>query len=317
MKVERNGQIYEIVAITDLDGTANDETVSESRRISTISPAKEAYRRLEEVGISVGISTARSAGEGELYAAALAISGIHIAEDGGVLVLPKDQKDKATIGLNSNFPTVNHQEWRVLLLSKVGIDKIREFFELVEREAKLLDPERYLPMVSSVLSTMEDLKTAAGHYSLDLTRLSADRLASAYTFATDVHLRVMAEHAERFGIRHFRRNPKDPVMIFGADAHKGNALLALNSHAADFYGPDVAGIMPIVFGNSSNDIPLFEEAIRLGGKTVLVAHPDKNVGYAVNRSLVPEGTIFTKGPYGYGVLEAIPQILNRLDIKPR
>lgn len=280
--VEKEGRKFAIVVLTDLDGTANDETLPEAKRLSSVTPAAEAISALQNLNIPVGIITSRSHGEALIYQESLHTKGPIICEDGAVLALPD----------------------RTLVLSKVGRRNLQQFLEEVEKQTKKMGETAQI--ISTLTNTAEDLQRAAGHSTLELARASADRVASAYIAdPTPLQRKIVMQEAPKWGIRAFG----EAINLIGEDANKGSAIVALDEHAKEFY-LDAQGIIPLVFGNNNNDLKLFYEAERMGGVGVIVGHPQG--GYFVNESHIPRSVIKARKPYGNGMQEAIPQVLQFL-----
>jgi len=64
----------------------------------------------------------------------------------------------------------------------------------------------------------------------------------------------------------------------------------------------------IAIGNHNNDAPLLNKA----DLAVVVAKPDGS--YAISSKNILSDTLIMKQPYGHGMKEAVPQILERLNI---
>lgn len=296
--VEQDRKRLIVIAFSDLDGTANDETVPEDKRLSTITPARQALQRLEGHRIFAGINTARSFGEANKYKGELGINGPVICEDGAVVALPSgiDPDHARKIG------AVEHGGELAVVLSNVKKATILSIFSDAQRNCLSSS------IINTLTSSPEEIKSTVGHSSLEEARLSADRLASAYFVADESERQILDAEAKKNGARTFG----DLTHVIGADAHKGNALRYLDMHASLVFPYDVQGILPIAFGNGINDIP-FMEACRdtNGGIGILVGRPGG--GYFVDESKIPEFVIKAKSPFGHGMEETLPQVFSQLN----
>ncbi|MBI3485470.1 HAD hydrolase family protein [Candidatus Daviesbacteria bacterium] len=301
--IEREGKRFAVTAFTDLDGTANDETLPESERLATIEPAREAIAELEKRKIPAGIVSGRSFGEALLYQNALKGHGFIICEDGAVVVLPNlglDLTSEASLG--SRYHLTEHEGRRALVLSKIDTATIGKFLSVVGLRSDA---------VTTIYSSPEQIQQVVGHPTSLAARLSADRLASAYIAqASPEQLQRVTAMAPEFGIRTFGV----PLHLIGTDADKGEALQVISDNVSIFFPNrgQLAGIIPVVFGNNVNDIKLIQRAETMGGVGVLVGHPMG--GYFVPEDQIPQTTIKATKPYGLGMREAIPQVLERLKI---
>ena len=63
LTIEVDGELALVAAFTDLDGTANDETLPEADRLGSVGPAKDGFRELQSRcgGISSSVLTDRLA----------------------------------------------------------------------------------------------------------------------------------------------------------------------------------------------------------------------------------------------------------------
>lgn len=280
--VEKEGKKFGIIALTDLDGTANDETAPESKRLLTITPAKEAISQLQSLSIPVGIITSRSHGEALIYQESLRTKGPIICEDGAALALPN----------------------RTIILSNIDLHTIRNFLEKTQQELKNKGDASKL--ISTLTSSVQELQQFAGHSTLEMAKASADRIASAYVVALNpLQRKLVMDGASNWGIRAFG----EVINLIGEDANKGNAIHSFSEHASEFY-PNVQGIIPIVFGNNNNDLKLFSEVEKMGGIGILVGHPKG--GFFVDESSIPPSVVKSNKPYGIGMKESIPQIIHFL-----
>jgi len=309
--IERDNRRVAIVAFTDLDGTANDETVEEAHRLKTIEPAKKAISILESSGIPVGIITGRSFGEAIFYQNALGNHGPIICEDGAVVVLPPRFDEHQHLSLANFIDTnkiVKHRQRISFVLSQINTSNILELLQEAQKERAHSSTSQTKPILSTLTSSAEEIREAIGHSTTLEARLSGDRLASAYIVqASEDQLGTIKKLSDRFGIRTFG----SPLHLIGKDADKGLALKMLNEHSNIFFTSEVKpvnGIAPIIFGNNSNDLRLAEEVEKLRGLFVIVGRPGG--GFFVSEKDIPPSAIKATKPFGEGMLEAIPQIRN-------
>jgi HAD superfamily hydrolase (TIGR01484 family) len=278
-----------IYALTDLDGTANDEHVPESSRLSTILPASQAFSRLKDGGIITGICTARSLGEARHYQQHLKISGPLIAENGAVVQFP-DGSQKV-FGSLAQLKAM--ADWASSHLGREIPNSI-EYSSLEEAWEKERRGETAILL---------------GHTDEESLRRSADRVASCFLVGlTAPEKATVAAHAREKGISCFGHL----LHLIPAGASKGVALKALNDHLME-RSPD-HGLRPdrvalIVFGNGENDISLFDQALKAGGAAVLVGDSTTPGGFHFDTSkqAVPAGTIAMRGvSHGDGILRSLP-----------
>lgn len=307
MHVVHRGKRCQVVALTDLDGTANDESVLERDRLSTVGAAREVLGALKAYGIPRGCITGRSLGEARVYAHALELDGPTICEDGAVMVVPRGYVEGDTSGGDL-------LGWRAdenaFVLSSVGTERIAAFIRLMRSGTRAPGDDGRPDVVASCSSSPEEIQHALAHATLDAARRSCERLASAFvTNLTTEQREWVRVQAPRWGLRVFG----DPLHLIGKDADKGRALGILDKHAVRLFPsmPASAGVLPIVFGNAVNDLPLFRMAALLGGIGVLVART--RGGHALPRAAVPEGTLITNRPAGEGMRESLPAILSFLN----
>ena len=316
VKYEREGieQRRLLVGFTDIDGTVNKETEPEIRRISTIGPAREALARFQDFGIPFGVITARSLGEAELYLDRLDAKGATICEDGASIVFPKGfTQEKLPAGNKAKI--LSHNGRFVAVLGGTGAEDIKDFLDAMQQRAIEKDPST-ARLISTVTSTPKEIQQAAGHETEELARLSAERLASAYVVKpSPIQADLIHTQAGNYGLRTFQRNSRDPILIFGKQAHKGDALEFINDNASMFFPgtQNINGICPIVFGNHTNDLPLFEMAHNLGGIGVIVQKPDGT--YAVREKDIPSYLIKANAAYGYGLQTAAEIVMTQLQQK--
>ena len=304
--IEREGKRLTVALLTDLDGTVNDESIKESERIQTIGPAKEAISQLEARNIMVGLITARSFEEAVEYQTALHATGVIICEDGGVIGLPLHQIPKAEEEkLGAKYKLETYKGRRVLRLSSIKTDDMRKFLKKIEEEAG------EGKIISSCTSSPEELARAANHATIRAAELSQGRLASAYAVGlSPAQQKLIAELAPQRNIRTFRSSVDKTTLFFGEDTNKGHAVDVLRANPHIFYpqGVKVDGIFMIAIGNHNNDAPLLSRA------DIAVVVAKANGGYAISNDNMPRGTLLMKQPYGYGIKEAVPEILDRLKL---
>lgn len=304
-----NGKKLAVLAFTDLDGTVNDQGVKEKFRLGTIAPAVEAVKTLQSYNIPVGIITARSFGETQIYQNALKTEGYTIAEDGTVVILPPHINDEELSSLSSNKRVVKHNDQHALLMSAADIEKIKEFIEFIKKKFV----ERKLPtdLITTATSSVKALQTAVHYETARDAQLAKDRLASAFIRnATEEQYELIKEYAHEWNLR--IGGKQHHIHVFGNDADKGSSLHFITTHLDHFIvGNEVVdGVYPIIFGNDYNDLPLFQASEELGGISVLVN--DSSGKYRVAEEDIPQYVMQMKGAHGYGIQEAIEEIINRL-----
>ena len=167
------------------------------------------------------------------------------------------------------------------------------------------------PLVSTLFNSPEEIQRIVGHPTTETSKLSMDRLASAYIAqASHDQIDYIRTLATSWGIRTFGI----PLHLIGKDTDKGHALQLINKRANIFFPRQekgIDGIIPITFGNNTNDLRLAEEAKEMGGISVFVGKPEG--GYSVSETEIPQSVIKIVKPYGYGMIEAIPQVFERLN----
>lgn len=296
--VEREGRRLAVMAFSDIDGTINNEGLPDSERLGSIGPAKHGIGLLETRGIPVGLITARSLGEAEVYQNAIGNKGITICEDGAVVLLPPHTLDEEhEHKLSERVRLMEHNGSPVVLLSSVDAPAIERFLSFTEQEAIKRGgqpPESSTPHLSS-----EDTNTG--------------RIGSVYAGdTTEIQRKVIQEHAQANNIRYFGR--PQYLHLVGADAHKGTALQFINDNIKLFMPSDtgIDGILPIVFGNNENDLVLLQKAREMGGIGVLVMNV--RGGYSVPEEKLDRSIMKATKPYGHGITEAIPHVLEALKL---
>lgn len=291
---------------SDIDGTLINEHVPERDKIPTIAPARAAVTELESVHhIPVGVSTSRSFGEALYYQEAANGHGVTICEDGAVISLGKALRQAHIASLETRGYSVVTREGRSsVILSRTPMSNIERFLDETQKQSDE-------SLFTSLTTPIEQLQELLGHPTLDQTRMSVDRLASVYIVnASQRQKEIMNALAPQMGLRTFG----EPVHIMGADAQKGTPLEVMNALPTVFFSDlPIQGVLPIFFGNRENDIPSLATAIKMGGIGVLVGHPDG--GHYIETDLVPPEVIKTTKPYGFGIQEAIPVILEQLESK--
>lgn len=301
-----------IVALTDIDGTVNDETQPEDKRLSTIEAGVQAVDLLQNCGIPVGLITGRSSGEALIYQRHLKTNGPIVAEDGGVIILPQALKDPNQI-LKDAHKLIRQNGVDILILSSKDVHSISNFITKTLEEAQKIDPSAFMQLISTITSPAELIQKTIGHSSIEAAQASMERFASAYIAqASPQHLKLMSERAPKQGIRMFGT----PLHLIGADADKGHALRIIASHPDLFFPNDsnnnrpVERIMPIAFGNNTNDLKLMEIIKELGGIGVLVGKPGG--GFFVPENSIPSHVIKMQQPYGFGIKASIDEVVARL-----
>jgi HAD superfamily hydrolase (TIGR01484 family) len=309
LMIERGNLRLAVVMLSDIDGTVNDEAERESQRIQTIQPAKDAFEKLEQRGINIGLITARSFAEAEEYQKKLSVTGPIICEDGAVIALPNfvssNQADKL-----SEFGRIKNHEGRIILMPKGDDEKppittieIRELIKEIESSTKT-------EITSSCTNTPEELRAAANHASVEAAKLSQGRLASAYAVnLTDAQRNLVEELSGAKGIRTFT-NPVDGItMFFPKGVNKGHAVdLLLKLMPILLPSREINGIFLIGVGNHNNDSPF----LRRADMAIVVRKKDGSL--AIESENVPQNAIVPTEPFGYGIKEAVPQILKSLEV---
>ena len=194
-----------------------------------------------------------------------------------------------------------------MLLTRMNVGRIRGFLRYVQSKSQRLDHRCGATLISSCSSTSNELKSSIGHETEKLAQLSAERKASAYVLATSpLHRALIMECARRWRLRTYGSTP---IHLLPYETDKSTALQAINDNIALLFPqiPNLAGIVPIVFGNSKNDLVLFKKAQELGGVGVIVS---KSGGKSwVPAKAIPCGIVKSNLPYGLGMREAIPEII--------
>jgi HAD superfamily hydrolase (TIGR01484 family) len=306
---ENNGKKLLVLAFTDLDGTVNDQGVKEKYRLSTIAPAVKAIETLQSYNIPVGIITARSFGETQIYQRALNTNGYTITEDGTVIILPPHVSDDELLSLSSNKRIVNHHNQQVMIMSSVDIDKIIEFIQFIKR--KLIERNLSSELITTATSTAETLQAVVHYESISDAQLAKDRLASAFIRnATEEQYTLIKEYAPEWGLR--ISGKQHHIHVLGCDANKGSSLHFITTHLKHFNvgNETVDGVYPIVFGNDYNDLALFQASEVLGGISVLVN--DSSGNYRLAEEDIPSYVMRMHGAHGYGIQESIETIIKRL-----
>ena len=292
-----------VSAVVDLDGTSNNELEPERTRLQTVLPAKQAFSYLESIGIPVSIATARAVLEADVYAKEMDTHGGIIGEDGAALLLPEG----ANIDyFQEQFTAISVGNRVAIALSSVTIKELGQFI----RNCENLLGEELLP---SCFTNPEVLSPFAGHFDPEFTRLSIARVACAYIAnLSDRQAELILQQITHWDLDHVWGSRDTPIVVKGKDANKGTALQILNDYpeVLTLGNRQIDGILPIVFGNSKNDLVMFEKAHQLGGIAVVVAHPDG--GYFIPEEAIPNYVIKATRPYGEGIREVIPQVISIL-----
>ncbi|MCW5557629.1 MAG: HAD hydrolase family protein [Verrucomicrobiae bacterium] len=291
LKSPRTSRTILIYALTDLDGTANDEHLAEPLRLSSIGPAREAFAVLARSGIVTGICTARSTGEALHYRRELGISGPLISENGAVLRFPDGSQRifgdltslaaaAARIGARLQRPIPNSMDLP-------GLEGVWERERRGEAPAHL------------------------GHADIESLRRAADRSASCFLVGlSPAEKQIAAGVARELGLTCFG----DLLHLIPAGIDKGRALQALNTHllsAASDHRLRPEAVAPIVFGNGENDLPLFEQALNAGGAAVLVGDETAPGGFHFDtrRHQIPQGTLLIEGvSHGHAIQQSLPRL---------
>ena len=280
-----------VCALTDLDGTANDEHVAEHLRLGTIGPAREAFALLADSGVVTGICTARSTGEARLYRRELGVTGPLISENGAVVTYPDGSRD--VFGdLSTLAEAVRRIEARLgrHIPCSLDFDGLRAAWERERRG----ESEAFL-----------------GHPDLDSLRLAAERSASCFLVGlSPAEKEIAAAVAGEMDLSSFGHL----LHLIARGADKGHALAALNDHLRS--RPPVDGLRPeiiaqVVFGNGENDLPLFATALREGGAAVLVGDATTPGGFHfdTDRHAIPAGTIRFPGiSHGHAIRRSLPHL---------
>lgn len=205
-------------------------------------------------------------------------SGPSICEDGAVISNP------------------NHKT-KPIITSKIDKEALAAFIKFIESNF----PNEEI--ISTIFSTREQLMDACGHSTPEDAERSAMRQASAYIVPVSEQQRsFILEQSEKWDLRAFG----EVINIIGNDTNKGKALEQLSGHASSFWGEQIKGIIPIIFGNNSNDLPSFKKAIELGGMGILVGKAGG--GFSIDPKDAPEGTTVIDAPHGHGILESVQTI---------
>lgn len=289
VKAPRTGATLLICALTDLDGTANDEHVREDLRLATIAPARDAFAVLAASGVVTGICTARSSGEARHYQRELNVTGPLISENGAVVRFPDGSRevfgDLGTLAAAVNTITARLRRPVPHSLDWAGLEAAWERERRGESPALLGHPDR------------ESLRRAA------------EREASCFLVGlTPEEKRLVAGLAGELGLACFG----ELLHLIARGANKGRAMEALNAHL--LHRPPEQGLKPdrvaqIVFGNGENDLPLFASALRAGGAAVLVGDATTEHGFHFDpmQHPVPEGTISLRGvSHGHAIRQSLP-----------
>lgn len=309
--IEREGIRLAVLAFTDIDGTVNSQAVAEKDRLATITPAKNAIEELQKNNIPVGIITARSFGETKLYKDALGVEGFNVAEDGAIIILPQYIEEISPALIQKNH-TISHENEKVIVLSKVETPIIKDFLNDMIKQLKKADLTQNI--ISTCTSTPQFLMEHIKYHTLNDAIRAADRVASAFVRdVTEEQYKIITKNADSWNLRLV--GTPHHAHILGKGANKGTAIKFINDNIDLFLPSDnnINGILPIVFGNDYNDIPLFEQAHAMGGIGVIVKNAYGQ--YRVPEKEIAQYVIKTENPYGYGMNEALPRIFEKLHLQ--
>lgn len=283
-----------LLGLTDLDGTANDEHLAEHARLGSIGPARDAFAALEHAGIPIGICTARSFGEAAHYRTALGVTGPLIAENGAVRALADGGRQR--LGDPAGLA--------------VAVERIAA--AVGRRFAHSLD----LPSLE--LAWQQEQQPGApvylGHPDLPSLRRAADRLASCFLVGlTQAEKSVATQIAADLGFDAFG----ELLHLIPRGADKGTALALLLEEYRRVSAPEgeLPEVVPLVFGNGVNDLPLFRQAVSAGGLAVLVGDATTNSGFHFDPAEhpVPAGTLCFRGlSHGHAIRASLPPIAQAL-----
>jgi hypothetical protein len=264
------------LAFADIDGTVNDDSAPEAERLATVGPARAVVGELEALGIPVVLVTSRAPGETWRYRLALGASGPVLCEEGAVLLLPDEPPWTRLRPETPDYRVVARPEGTALVLGAVGAEEIAAFLRH--------------------LGAPED---GFGHAVAE----GCERLASAFVPGLEPALCARAaELGPDWGVR---VSLAYPPHLISADADKGRGLRLLAGLAAPLFGAE--SVLPLVFANDKNDLPLYEQAHRMGGLGVLVADPSG--AHRVEAHQLPPTTLRTRAAGGEGMREALPELL--------
>ena len=304
---EVGGRTLMPTIVSDIDGTINDEQLLEADRIGSIQPAVEAFKPWTLNGYTVSLMSSRTLPEIQEYATRLGVVGYQIGEDGGVIALPSNITDSQLERIQAEGIEVREfQGKKVVLNSATSVDTISEVVHRVQNETGKA-------ITSTVTSTPEGLQQVAGHDTLEMAKYSMARLASAYAVeVTPEQLELLQQYMAEQGIRVLLGTHDSVVQFFGTTeeglpADKSAALALLNKIISIV--DNVDGMLPIVFGNGKNDIPLWNMALQMDGKAVLIPQADGKT--SIPEELIPEGVVRATKPAGKGIAEVCDR-----DVKP-
>ncbi len=308
--IQRTGIIW----LSDIDGTANDQSLPENERLESVGPARQVVTRVQSWGIPFGLISSRTLPEVVRYQQALGCVGGAIIEDGLGIEVP-EYADLQTLRaqMTQSMHLVEHDGHSLLVFDTPGaMERIGAFLQTVEE----LSGQK---LVSSLTQTPEDvaeLQRIAGHGSLEDAKRSAVRFASAYVPKPTQKQRDFLHEQSRVtpGIRIFDDPHGNVIHILSGHANKGTALAWINDHPSLFFpkGTMVDRVYCIVSGNHTNDIPLMEAAYQRGGMGIFVAGPEPDKYFLSDLNRLPPRTIITSAVAGEGLVEALPRVTNSL-----
>lgn len=279
---------FVVLALTDLDGTANDEHEPEFRRLASIGPARDALAVLGGDGIAVGICTARSAGEALHYRNALNLSGPLICENGAVLI----------------FSDGSRRVLGQLEKLRIGVERISA------RIGRYVPSSLDWPGLEAAWERERrgESPVFLGHPDLESLRLAAERLGSCFLVGLDPSEKVEAAAVAReLGLDCFG----DLFHLIAGGVNKGAALVVLMEHVKGAFPNLQVDPVPIVFGNGVNDLPLFEQAAKAGGVAVLVGddRAPGGIQFDIVRCPPPRETIILQGvSHGHAIRQSLPRL---------
>jgi hydroxymethylpyrimidine pyrophosphatase-like HAD family hydrolase len=303
---------------SDIDGTANDESLAESFRINSIGPAKEALGVYERLGMPVWLITSRTIGEGELYQQKMNLHGGIIGEEGISIALPAG----VDLSLAQNIPDTylaKHGEKHILIQAP------KDAMQIVSAAIRQAQSQSGTPLISSLVYEGEgftqlderkltDLMTAAGHHSTEAAVASTIRFASAYVVLQDDKQKKAILDAIKDNSQLRMRDHGRIIELYASKHNKATALKLAGSHLQVFFPhAQVDRLFPIVFGNRQNDIAMMQY-VGSEGIAVLVAGPEQGRYYltAEELSSLPHTVIKTRGVAGEGLKEAVSLVFQKL-----
>lgn len=305
--VHHKNKRYLVVAMFDFDGTLVSQEIPENQLHKTAKPAQQALKQLSDKGAVICIATSRTLGEMLYYQRFLGNIDMYICEDGGVVV-PMQHTNLTT--LPSQYRKVKQENTDVIALSSLTIDDIEKFIISIENKACKIQVDQCNKSIIATCRANDDrkIKEIANYTTISVAQASMRRLSSAYVLnPTPIQHDLLSQQKNKQIRIH-----GEPQHIMGTDVDKGKAIAFLREHAKTFFSQvneqKLDGLFIVSFGNSGNDIAMFQQS----DMAILVSHPDKKIGYYVDRSSVPDTVLLASKPNGYGILESLPSVLKRL-----